>query len=202
MKSSAAGAVGGERLGHRRLDSLDGERRAVDDEAVAASRRTPKQLPGLVHPGLGSPLRAPDPGELGGRLDPAPLVEELPVDRDLDALVTQPVGEPERERLRHDGARHAERLHRSNGNLLPNLAERAAGRDQLVGAELLERMELEGADRREPRDLHRTDCNVAHPSDLGVQEGVRHAERDLVPKLRRAKRIGVNEDVGHGSDSN
>ena len=178
------GPVGGEHLGHRPLDSLDGERRAVDDESVAVSRGTPKQLPRLVHPGLGSPLRPPDPVELGGRLDPAPLVEELSVDRDLDALDTQPVSEPERERLRHDGARHAERLHRSNRNLLPDLAERAAGRDQLVGAELLERMELEGADRSEPRDLHRTDCDVAHPSDLGVQEGVRHAQRNLVPKLR------------------
>ena len=53
-------------------------------------------------PGLGGALRAPDPGELGARLDAPALVEHRLVDRELDAVGPQPVAMAERERGRND----------------------------------------------------------------------------------------------------
>ena len=90
------------------------------------SCRAAQQIARGVHPGLGRALRAPDPGQLRVGLHAAAVVEELAVDRQLDALGAQPVGEPERERLGDDGARDPERLDGAHGHLLAELPVREA----------------------------------------------------------------------------
>ena len=61
-------------------------------------------------PASAAPLRTTDPGELGLGLHAAPRVEEARVGHELDTFRPQPVGEPQREALRHDGARSIPRL--------------------------------------------------------------------------------------------
>ena len=75
-------------------------------------------------------------------------------------------------------------------------------RDQVVEPVLLVRVQLEGAERRQPRDLHRADRDVPDAVLLDVEERVRDAERHLVAQLGRAKCVCIDEDVGHGADSN
>ena len=79
------------------------------DEAGAVLLGAAQEVARSVHPGLGGTLGAAHAGELRLRLHAAPVVEEVAVDGQLDAAGAQLVGEPERERLRDDGLRDAER---------------------------------------------------------------------------------------------
>ena len=161
-----------------------------------------KQVACSVHPGLGGTLGAAHAGELRLRLHAAAVVEELAVDGQLDAVGAQLVGEPERERLRDDGLRDAERRDRAQRDLVPDLGIGLTLGDQVVEPVLLARVQLEQSERREARDLHRADRDVLDPVLLDVEERVRDAERHLVPKLGRTKGVSVHEDVWHGADSN
>jgi hypothetical protein len=115
---------------------------------------------------------------------------------------TEAVGQPERERLRHDGARHAQLLHGAQLHFSAHLVIGKTRADQLVGAVLLGRVQLEETERREARDLHRADRDVALPARFGIEERVGDAERHLVAELGRAECVGIDQDVWHGADSN
>ena len=96
--------VRGEDDVHVRLDALDGELLAVEQQLVAASLRAPQQLATRVHRRLRGPLRALHPCELRLGLRAAAIVEELLVHVELDPVGTEPVGEPDREVVRHGRA--------------------------------------------------------------------------------------------------
>jgi hypothetical protein len=63
-------------------------------------------------------------------------------------------------------------------------------------------MQLEEPERGEARDLHRADRDVLHAALLGIEERVGNPDRHLVAQLGRAERVGVDQDVWHGEDSN
>ncbi len=155
MKSSAARAVLGEDDAHRRLDLFDGQRRRSAD---VASR---SELARGVHRRLGGALRAAHAGELGLGLHAAAVVEELAVDRQLDAVRAQVVGEPERERL---GTTALVMPSASTARSASSARISAVGRperEQLVDPELLRRVQLEEAELGEARRLHRADRRCA-----------------------------------------
>ena len=52
--------------------------------------------------------------------------------------------------------------------------------------------------RRGFEDLERADVDVPFAAALGIEKRVGNGERNLVTKLRRANRVAVDEDVGHG----
>ena len=192
MNSSAVAPCAANACGDRRLDPLDRQRLAVDLEAVPVRDRMPQQVARGVHPRLGGPLRAPDAGQLGVRLHPPAIVEEVAVDRQLDAVGAQPVGEPERERLRHDGARHAEALDRARRDLIAELLVGEARCDQLVRR----RTPRMDAARWSPSAASRGISieligDVPDPAHLGVQERVgnrRAAPRGAAPASETCRR--------------
>ena len=83
------------------------------------------------------------PASSCGVLHASPLVEVLLVDGQLYPFRAQQVGEPERERCGHARTRDPDRLDRPDGDLDPCLVVGHPAREQLVAAELLERMQLE-----------------------------------------------------------
>ena len=194
-------AVRGERLRHRGLHALDRQRVAVDDKPLAVLLGAAKEVARRIHAGLCCALRAADPVELRVRLDAAAVVEEVVVDRELDAVGAQLVGEPERERLGDDRARDPERLHRAEDDLLAHLGIGEAGAEEVVGAVLLRRMQFEEVQLGEARDLHRADRDVLHVVLLRVEERIGNPDRDFVAKLGRAIRVCVHQDVWHARDS-
>ena len=110
------------------------------------------------------------------------------------------VGEPERKRRRHRGTPDPELLHRAQGELQREGRPLHPLREELVLAELLERDDLEPGDiRADAWDLERVERHRAPSVALEVEERVRDDDRHLVPKLRRANGVSVDEDVGHGA---
>ena len=126
----------------RDLDALAGERLAVEDEQAVLSLGPAKELARGIHPGLGATLSAPDPVELRLALGAATLYEGFAVRCDLDPLGPEPVRELDRERGRHDRALDAELLDRANRGLEPDVLHRDPLLDQVVPAELLDRVRL------------------------------------------------------------
>ena len=186
----------------RRLEQLGGERLPVDDESVAVLARAPQQIARRAHSRLCGRLRAADPLQLVSALDAPPVLEEVAVGRHLDPVRAEMVGEPERERRRDDGVRDPQLLHGPQQDLLADLPEREPRPDEVIEPELLRRVQLVQAERGQPGDLHRADLDVPGAVLLDVQERVRNPDRHLVPHLRRAERVGVDQHVGHERDSN
>ena len=112
----ADGAVAG-LVPDRRLRARRDEDDVVDEHALLAEDvhgvglevlagdriARPQALADGAHRALGRALAAPDPVELGRRLHPPALVEELAAGLDLDLVGTQEVGEAERKVARRDG---------------------------------------------------------------------------------------------------
>ena len=194
----AARAVVDEHAADRRLDALARQRLAVELQALAVRSRLAEQLARRAHRGLGRGLCATDAGELGSGLDAAAAVEALAVGRQLHARRAQPVGEDHREAPRDDRLLDPEAAHRANGDLVVDLPPRHPAPPQLVEPELFQRMQLEVPQPVQQRGLHRADHDVAGPVRLDVQERVADGPRHLVAQLRRADRVGEDDDVGQG----
>ena len=62
------------------------------------------------------------------------------------------------------------------------------------------KVDVEQPERAEPRRLHRVREDVLRAAGLGVEDRIGNAERDRVSHVRRAERVGVDEEVGHASD--
>ena len=107
-------------------------------------------------------------------LHAAARVEEALVGRDLDAAAAQQVGEPEREAVRDDRAIEPDVLAEPRCELVLCVVRRQPAEDELVPAELLERMDL-GIDpgRLEPRGLEGGDDDVPLAVPLGVDDRIR-----------------------------
>ena len=104
------------------------------------------------------------------------------------------------ERRRHGSLVDPELATSAHRDLELDLPSLLALREELVGSELLERhdLELRGL-LAYPRDLERVQDGGAPVALLGVEERVRNRDRHLVPKLGRADRVAVDQDVGHGA---
>jgi hypothetical protein len=141
--------------------------------------------------------------ELGVVLDAAALIEELAVGRQLEAVRAQVLREHERERVRDRRVRDADLLHAAKRQFERDLPVLEAGVEQFVQPEPERRDQL-GVDAclLEPRPFEVGDDDVLPPVDLRVQERVAERERHLVPELRMANRVAVDQDVGHAADSN
>ena len=57
-------------------------------------------------------------------------------------------------------------------------------------------VDVEQPSAAEPRCLHRVREDVLRTARLGVEDRVGDAQRDRVSHVRRAERVGVDEDVG------
>ena len=90
------GAVREERLGDRLLESLGGERLAVEVEDAVDRLGGAEEVCSGARARLGRDLGAADALELAGRLRAAPRGEHRTVDVEDDALGAQPVGQLER----------------------------------------------------------------------------------------------------------
>ena len=202
MIASTAAPCARERLVDGRLDPLARERLAVVEQRAVRGLGLAQHPRDDGHAGLRGGLRAADPGELVRVLHAAAGVEEALVGRDLDAAAAQQVGEPEREAVRDDRVLEPDLLAEARRELVLRVVRRQPAEDELVPAELLDRMDL-GVDPGglEPRVLERSDDDVPPAVPLGVDDRIGEPERDLVPELLRAQRVGEHEDVGHGSAS-
>src|SRR5204863_208686 len=100
---------------------------------------------------------------------------------------------------RHSRARDPELPHGPQDDLELDLLPVQALRIEVVEPELLRRNRVElRSDLLDPVDLEGADDDVAVTVPLHVEERVRHRQRDLVPHLGRADRVGVDENVCHG----
>ncbi|TML55336.1 MAG: hypothetical protein E6G16_01480 [Actinobacteria bacterium] len=88
-------------------------------------------------------MRPPHSRKLSVGLGAPAVVEELLVDRELDAVGAEAVGEPDGEVVRHERARQPEACDGPERELRVELAPVDAGRDELVHAELLQDVHLE-----------------------------------------------------------
>jgi hypothetical protein len=189
-----------EGLEDRHLDELGGERLAVHDESGAAGLGPAQQPAGRVHPGFGRALRPTDPGQLGPALDPAAILEEVELRGELDTRLAEPVGELRGKGPGHERLGHPESPAGVDHDLEQHLVARKPLRDQIVVAELLVRVGLRSAgDLPHAVDLEGGEDDVPLAFALHVEERVGDRERQLVPELRRANRVRVDEDVRHGT---
>src|SRR6185437_9331509 len=100
--------------------------------------------------------------DLGRVLRPAAVVEQIPVDRELDAVRAQMVGETQRKRRRHARVLDAQLTASAHSDLELHLPALLALCEQLVEPELLERQDRQL--RRllaDTRDLERVEDDDA-----------------------------------------
>ena len=177
------------------LQQLAGERLAVHRETAVRALGAAQQLARDRDARLRRLLGAANAGELVRALRPSPVVEELLVDGQLDAVRPQRVRDPEREAPGDDRLRDTEPAHDAHRDLVRVRVQVEPAPPQLVGAELLERVDLEpGAEGLDAHRLHRADRDQPLPVDLRVDERIGDPERYLVPELRRANGVAVDED--------
>src|SRR4029450_3277642 len=100
------------------LQQLPRERLPVDRKPAVRRLRAAQQLARYRDAGLRRLLRATDPREFVRALRAAPVVEELLVDAQLDAVGTQRIRDPDREPQGNDGLRDAEAAHDPHSDLL------------------------------------------------------------------------------------
>src|SRR3954471_20415192 len=185
-----------ERLRDGCSDPLGRERGTVDLEPFAVLPCAAQEVARGRHARLARRLRAPDTRELRVALHTPPLDEQVLVRHELDAPGTQLVREQEGERPGHRRLLDAERRHGAERHLVVDLEPAQAAAPQLVGAELLVRMELE-AEAREARRLEGAHDDMAGAVAFRIQERIADRHGHLVPELCRTERVGVDEDVGH-----
>jgi carboxypeptidase Taq len=183
------------------LHELARQRLAVDRQDAVRAVGAAKEIARDPDTCLGSLLRTPDPCELVLVLPPAAVVEELLVDRQLDARFSQRVTDPEREVPRDRRGVDPEAACDSDRELRGGRVDVDAATPNLVGAELLGRAHLEpGTEPLHPGRLHRADRDDAPAVELRVDEGVRNAERHLVAKLGDPHSVADDQKV-HGRRS-
>ena len=153
----------------------------------------------VPHRTLGTGLRTADAGELRLVLHAPPLVEDLAVRLERDAVRAQEVG------LRRAGMpaasprlstpifRHARRTTWRSDSCHGTPLEY-----ELVDPEVLERNGDDPVQSFDPGDLERAHEDVAGAVLLRVDERVRNGHGNLVAELRGANRVAVDEQVGHG----
>ena len=117
----------------------------------------------------------------------------------LDAARPEAVGELEGEVVGDDRLGDAELLHGLDHRLHLHLVPRQPLRDELVEAELLERVRLD-AGRVDPGDLERREHGVARAVPLHVEEGIGDRDRHLVAHPGPVDGVCVNENVAHVAD--
>jgi hypothetical protein len=106
------------------------------------------------------------------------------------------VGERDAEAGRHRGAADADLAAGAQRDLEVGVVAVRAGGEQVVDAQRLRRDDLEpGARGARVVGVEQRDDRVGATVVLGVEEGVADDGRDLVAQLRRAQRVGVDEDV-------
>src|SRR5205823_3118466 len=98
----------------------------------------------------------------------------------------QMVRQRKREVARHDGARDSKRPARVRDERLVDLLAVQARLDQLVPADLLERVDVDALELADAGHFERADVDVSTAAALGVEERVRDADRDFVTELGRA----------------
>ncbi len=104
------------------------------------------------------------------------------------------------ERRRHRGLLDPELAASTHCDLELDLPPFLALSEELIGAKLLERNDLEL--RRvlaDTRDLERMQDRNTPAALLRIEERVRNGNRHFMPKLGRANRVAVDQDVGHGA---
>ena len=186
-----------ESLADRDLDALYRQRLAVEHEPAVARLGGAEHVRDHVHPRLGRLLRAPDPGDLGLVLGTPALVEQLFVGAQLDSVLAQEVGEIDGKPVWHGRVRDAQIAAGAQQELVADLPRLLPGLEQLVDPVVVRHPRLD-AELLYLLDLENVGQDVARPVVLGVQEGVADRDGKLVPKLRRALGVGVNQDlIGH-----
>jgi hypothetical protein len=185
----------------RALDPLGRERLAVDLEAGTVRLGAPQQVARDVQRRFASLLRLADPAQLRGGFCAAPVLEQVAVDHDFDPVRAQVIGVGDRERRRHRRHGDPELAAGTQRELELDLPALLPSGVELVGAELLDRDDLElGSGLAHAGNLERMDDHRPPSVLLGVQEGVRDHHRHLMAKFRRTNRVAANQNVGHGAD--
>ena len=199
MKSSARAAVLDERL---RIAFFT--RSIVSGSPSSSSTPSPfgsarrKQVARGAHPRLGgAPGRGGCPRARALGLHAAAVVEEVAVGGQLDAGVAQPVGEQSGKVAGHDAPSSTPSAATARSAISsPDLGERLAR----CAAARRSRTPRSGCSSKPPSAARRGISiepidDVPDAVPLDVEERVGDAERHLVAKLRRAERVGVDDDV-------
>jgi hypothetical protein len=130
-------------------------------------------------------------------LHPAATVEELAVGGDVEPAGAEAVRDLEREVAGDGGRTDAEGLAGPGVQLVSDLVPGQPRTEELVVAELLERVHLEPVQGPYPGQLEGPDHDVAVAVPLDVEERIRDGQRDLVAQLRRAYGVRIDHDVRH-----
>ena len=180
------------------LQTLAGQRPAVDLEAGAVRLRAPQQLARRVERRLARFLRVANPAQLGLVLRAAAVVEEVALDDELDPVRTQMVCMSDRKALRDGGALDPELAAGANSQLEHDFPPLQALSEELVGTEVLERHDLQlGRVRSHARNLEGVEDRDPAVTLLGVEERVRDGNGHLVAQFGRSDRVAVDQHVGH-----
>jgi hypothetical protein len=116
---------------------------------------------------------------------------------ELDPVRAQVVRVLDGERRRNGRALDPDLAAGAQRELERDLPLRLARGDQLVLAELRVREDVELCVLPHAWDLERVNRDRTPPVALEVEEWIRNRERHLVPQLRRADRVAVDQDVLH-----
>ena len=104
------------------VEHLARQRRPVDlENLTGAGHGGRQQLARTLHSGVGRGLGPPDPLELGSRLDPAAVGEEVAIGLEDEPFRAQPVGRVDREGARNEGSLDTERPDGPDDELLEHL---------------------------------------------------------------------------------
>jgi len=190
-----------DRVPDRILQPLGRERLGSCRQAAFAVVGRPQQLDGSVHAGLGSPLSASNAFQLSLVLYSPPGCELCVIGREPEAGGTQAIGKLERELGGYGDTLEAEPAAGANLDLEFGFVTIQASGDELVPAELLERVHGQpGVDVADASGLHRGDDDMAVTIELGEEKRVGDDEGNLVPHLGRAQGVAVDQDIGHVPD--
>ena len=169
-----------DRVAHQR-----GERFAGQVEHAVAHRGGAQRVGGRGQARLGGARRAPDPGQLGLGLAAPAVLEQRPLDVQLDPRRAQRLGGLEREVRRHGGTFDAQLTARADADLEQRHVPRPARRDQLAQAEVGEQVEPAQVGPRggDHVRVQRRDRRERLAIVLAVEERVHHGHRNLVAQL-------------------
>ena len=183
---------------HGRPHGLGRERLARVHEVVARVARAADERLGGGHPGLGGALGAPDPVELGRRLDAPAVLHGGAVDVQPQPFGAQPVGDGDREVTRHDRLLDAPLPQCPDRDLDLRLLPRHALLEQLEPPEAVAQLHQRARQRRlDPRQLEAVGEHERLVAARDVEERVHDLERDLVPQRRRPDRVAVEQERRH-----
>jgi hypothetical protein len=180
-------------------DGLCGQPLAPEHQVLPLGSRLAQEGSGRTHAGLRGGLRPADAGELVGRLHPPPRGDGLSIRTQNESIGSEPVGDRDGHIRIDDGPPHAHRGGGAGRQLHVQLVPVHAAVEQLLETERREVVQ-HGIRRRgrNPVDFEWTGHDVHPPARDSEEKRIQNHDRELVAHRRRAFRVSVEQEVGHG----